>query len=192
MRRLALAASPEVKGTIYTIGHSTRSIDEFIALLEENAIDLLIDVRRFPGSKRYPHFGKEQLPQHLHRAGIDYEHAEVFGGRRRPAETSANDFWRNDQFRGYADHMSSQEFQRALDQVVARAGERVQAVMCAEAVPWRCHRQLLADALIARGLQVLDIINAGEARQRTLHPSAQVLADGRVIYPAAGAQMDLL
>lgn len=181
-----------MKGTIYTIGHSTRTIEEFIALLKENAIDLLIDVRRFPGSKRYPHFGKEQLPQHLYAAGIDYQHEEVFGGRRPPSRESPNNFWRNDQFRGYADHMSSPEFQRALEQVAARAAERTQAVMCAEAVPWRCHRQLLADALIGRGVQVRDIINAGEARERQLHPNAQVLEDGRVIYPAAGAQMDLL
>jgi uncharacterized protein (DUF488 family) len=178
--------------TIYTIGHSTRTIDEFIALLKEQGIDLLVDIRRFPGSKRYPHFGKEELPRHLEAAGISYLHEEAFGGRRDARPDSEHRAWRNAQFRGYADHMDTPEFQAALDRLFQRAETSKQVLMCAEAVPWRCHRQLTADAVVARGARVLDIINSGEPSEHKLHKEAQVREDGTVVYPAAGAQMDLL
>ena len=178
--------------TVYTIGHSTRTIEELIALLREQGIGLLIDIRRFPGSKRYPHFGKEELPRHLKEAGIGYLHEEVFGGRRDPRPDSVHLAWRNAQFRGYADHMDTPEFQSALDRLLERAASHRQARMCAEAVPWRCHRQLLADAIVGRGARVLDIINAGEPAEHKLHKEGRLRADGTVVYPAAGAQMDLL
>ncbi|MGQ0560733.1 MAG: DUF488 domain-containing protein [Gemmatimonadota bacterium] len=178
--------------TIYTIGHSTRSIDEFIELLKQNGIERLVDVRRFPGSKRYPHFGGEQLPIQLEAVGITYQHAEIFGGRRTPRADSPNQAWRNPQFRGYADHLDTPDFQVALSALIEQAGSERQVLMCAEAVPWRCHRQLIADALIARGVRVLDIIGAGEPAEHKLSAHARVLADRRVVYPAAGAQIDLL
>lgn len=177
---------------IYTIGHSTRTIEEFIDLLKEQSVDLLVDVRRFPGSKRYPHFGKEELPAHLERAGIGYLHEEILGGRRAARPDSVHRGWRNPQFRGYADHMDTPEFQAALDRLLERAEIRTQALMCAEAVPWRCHRQLIADALLGRGVRVLEIINAGPPSEHKLHKAAQLRADGTVAYPASGAQIDLL
>lgn len=178
--------------TIYTIGHSTRTIEEFIALLKEQGTDMLVDIRRFPGSKRHPHFGREELPRHLAAAGIDYLHEEVFGGRREPRDDSVHRAWRNAQFRGYADHMDTAEFQAALDRLVERADHIRQVLMCAEAVPWRCHRQLTADAIMGRGLRVLDIVGPGEAREHRLHEAGKVRDDGTICYPASGAQMDLL
>lgn len=178
--------------TVYTIGHSTRTIEEFIALLKGQGIDLLIDVRRFPGSRRYPHFGREELPRHLAGAGIEYIHEEDFGGRRDARPDSPNQAWRNLQFRGYADHMDSTEFQAALDRLIERAASRKQAVMCAEAVPWRCHRNLLADALLGRDVRVLHITGPGAPGEHTLNKHARIVDGGRIAYPLAGAQMDLL
>ena len=178
--------------TIYTIGHSTRTIEEFIALLDAQGVDLLVDIRRFPGSKRYPHFGREELPRHLETQGIGYLHEEVLGGRRDPRPDSVHGGWRNAQFRGYADHMDTPEFQAALDRLIDRAATRTQVLMCAEAVPWRCHRQLTADALVGRGAAVLDIINPGPPTEHKLHKAARLRDDGTVWYPGAGAQIDLL
>lgn len=179
--------------SIYTIGHSTRTIEEFLALQREHGIRRLIDVRRYPGSRRYPHFGKEELPGHLTAAGIEYVHMEILGGRRTPRPDSPNGFWRNAQFRGYADHMDSSEFRKALDVLkdAAAAGVR-QAIMCAEAVPWRCHRQLIADALVAEGIEVRHIIQPGKAEAHVLNASARISANRHLVYPATPAQMDLL
>ena len=177
--------------TVYTIGHSTRTIEEFIALLTEQGIDLLVDIRRFPGSKRYPHFGKEQLPRHLKAAGIDYLHEEVFGGRRDPRPDSVHLAWRNPSFRAYADHMATAGFRAALDRVLADAGARRTAVMCAEAVPWRCHRNLISDALLARGAEVLHIMDA-KTELHTLTRFAWI-EDGEVRYgdPRTAGQQEL-
>ena len=176
---------------VFTIGHSTRTSEEFRALLHEHAITRLIDVRRFPGSRRYPHFGREELPRHLQAAGIEYVHEDALGGRRDPSPSSRNDGWRNAQFRGYADHMDSAEFQQALERLVGRR-DRAQVIMCAEAVPWRCHRQLIADALVARGVDVVHIMGPGQTSAHQLDVMARVLDNGRVVYPGSDAQMDLL
>ena len=170
---------------IFTIGHSTRTIEEFLGLLEEHQIDTLVDIRRFPGSRRYPHFGTDELPKHLAENAIQYLHEEALGGRRKPRPDSPNNVWRNAQFRAYADHMDEPEFRDALQRLIERAHEHRQVVMCAEAVPWRCHRQLLADALVACGVEVFHIIGPGAAKPHTLNPAAQVLPNHHLIYASA-------
>lgn len=177
---------------VFTIGHSTRTLEEFVELLRENGIDTLVDVRRYPGSKRYPHFGRQELPLHLTRAGISYVHEDALGGRRAPKPDSRNDVWRNAQFRGYADHMDSSEFRGALERLIDRAETRRQVIMCAEAVPWRCHRQMIADALVARGLSAQHVIQHGSIKEHVLNEHARVLGDGHLVYSSAGPQMDLL
>jgi uncharacterized protein (DUF488 family) len=177
---------------VYTIGHSTRTIEELLGLLRENDVQTVVDVRRFPGSRRHPQFGKDQLPAWLATAGIAYVHADALGGRRVPREDSPNDGWRNAQFRGYADYMDTDEFRAALHDLIERASKQRVAIMCAEAVPWRCHRQLIADALLANGVQVRHILQPGRTSEHELNPSARVLAGGRVVYPGTGTQMDLL
>lgn len=177
---------------VFTIGHSTRTSAEFVALLEEWSIQLLIDVRRFPMSRRYPHFNREALAADLPAQGIAYLHEEILGGRRQPRSDSRNTAWRNPQFRGYADHMDTPAYRRAVADIQARAEQTIQAVMCAEAVPWRCHRNLLADALVARGLEVRHIIQPGVANPHTLHKEAQIVDGARIIYSSQVDQMDLL
>ena len=165
---------------IYTIGHSTRTIEEFTSLLSEHRIARLADVRRVPASRRYPHFAADSLRHTLPPHGILYEHFEPLGGRREPASTSENGFWDNEQFRGYADHMASAEFRAAVDRLLADS--RVTAVLCAEAVPWRCHRGVLADDLLRRGVEVIHILASGSSRPHALHARAELKED-RVIYP---------
>ncbi|HEX6558043.1 MAG TPA: DUF488 domain-containing protein [Longimicrobiales bacterium] len=177
---------------VFTVGHSTRTIAEFSALLHENRIQRLVDVRRYPGSRRYPHFGREPLPVFLQQAGIEYVHEDALGGRRTPRADSPNEVWRNAQFRGYADHMDSPEFRAALQRLIEGAQTTRQVIMCAEAVPWRCHRQLIADALVARGVDVRHIIQAGSVKEHALNENARVLADGHLVYSSAGPQIDLL
>ncbi len=168
--------------TVFTVGHGTRSIDELIEVLQAAGIDVLVDVRRFPGSRRHPHFAREALEQSLPAAGIRYEWAgEVFGGRRNAAPGSPNVAWKVDGFRGYADHMATEEFQGALSQLKARAGTERQAVMCAETLWWRCHRRLIADALVAHGIEVIHL-GMGRDEAHRLHENARVEADGTVIY----------
>lgn len=143
---------------VLTIGHSTRPIEEFVALLQAHGVTKLVDVRTVPRSRHNPQFGREQLPTSLGAAGIAYEHQPALGGLRRTSEKSPNKGWRNLSFRGYADHMQTREFQDAVELLIAqtKAGERL-ALMCAEAVPWRCHRSLIADALLVRGVKCEDI-----------------------------------
>lgn len=167
---------------MYTIGHSTRTIDEFLALLEREGIRHLADVRTYPASRRHPHFNADALRRALDERGIAYTHHPSLGGRRRPVADSANTGWRNAGFRGYADHMRTPEFGGALVELEALAARTVTTVMCAEAVPWRCHRTLIADALVARGDEVRHIMDAG-AKLHALTPFA-VVHDGRVTYPA--------
>src|SRR5881394_1764446 len=145
---------------IYTLGHSTRTAEEFLGLLNTFGIATAVDVRRFPGSRRYPHFSREALQQDLPAAGIAYVHEPDLGGRRNPAPDSPNTAWRNSAFRGYADYMDSDTFRAALERLIAHAGQAPTAIFCAEAVPWRCHRRLIADALVARGHDVLHILSA--------------------------------
>ena len=177
---------------VFTIGHSTRSIEEFIALLRESNIELLGDVRRFPGSRKYPQFNSGELNTALQAAGIGYLHEEALGGRRRSRPDSRHTALRNAQFRAYADHMESPEFRSALDRLEARARGQIQAVMCAEAVPWRCHRNLLADALLARGLELRHIVQSGKTNAHTLHKEAHIVDRDHVVYAPRVDQTSLL
>jgi uncharacterized protein (DUF488 family) len=155
---------------IWTIGHSTRKIDIFISLLEENGIKLVADVRMYPGSKRYPQFGREALAKSLREVGIRYEHFPELGGRRKPKPDSRNLAWRNASFRGYADYMETETFRAGVERLLAAAEEiGSTAMMCAEAVWWRCHRGLIADYLKARAVEIIHIMDAGKNEP---HPSA--------------------
>lgn len=165
---------------IYTIGHSTRSLEEFTALLAEHHIARLADIRRYPGSRRYPHFSGESLRQTLPKLGIAYEHFDSLGGRRKALSRSENGAWTNEQFRGYADHMATGEFRAAIDRLLA--DQRPTAVMCAEAVPWRCHRNLLSDDLVRRGIEVVHIVGSGSSQPHALSQMARLKPD-RVTYP---------
>ncbi|HXI63344.1 MAG TPA: DUF488 domain-containing protein [Gemmatimonadales bacterium] len=168
---------------IYTIGHSTRPLDEFLALLRVHGIDHVVDVRRYPGSRRYPQFGREALATALADVGVGYEHAPDLGGRRVARPDSVNTAWRSASFRGYADYMETQPFQTALARLLDVARARPTAVLCAEAVPWRCHRQLIADALVARGEPVSHILSDARLEPHRLSPHARVPAGGGVQYP---------
>ena len=142
------------EATVWTVGHSTRTFEDFLDLLQEHRIALLADVRHFPASARVPWTNREALAASLPRAGLAYEHLAGLGGYRKALADSANTGWRNASFRGYADYMATSEFAAALDRLIGLAKEHRTAVMCAEAVPWRCHRGLLSDALLARGVRV--------------------------------------
>lgn len=168
---------------IWTIGHSNRSLDDFIALLTGADIELVADVRRFPGSRTWPHFGEEALRESLGEHGIGYVHLPALGGRRgTPAEDSPNTGWRVASFAAYADYMASEPFLRGLESLERLAAERRTAMMCSEAVPWRCHRRLVADALLVRGWEVLDILSETRVEPRPLTPFARV-HEGTLTYP---------
>jgi uncharacterized protein (DUF488 family) len=167
---------------VFTIGHSNRTIDDFVSLLKENRIDRILDIRTIPKSRHNPQFAQEALSQSLHSAGIGYTYLPSLGGRRRPRKDSPNTGWRNESFRGYADHMQLPEFAQALDEVIELARHERCALMCAEAVPWRCHRSMVADALLVRDIHVEDILGPGPRRQRNITPFAQVEGT-RITYP---------
>jgi uncharacterized protein (DUF488 family) len=169
-------------GEIFTLGHSTHPIERFIRLLSANGVDLVADVRRFPGSRRNPQFGAEALAASLREAGIGYQSlGEELGGRRRARRDSSNDAWRVEAFRGYADHTMTEEFRRGLARLQALAAERRTAIMCAEGDWRRCHRRLIADALLARGWRVVHIAADGRRSEHELPEFATVLA-GEVRY----------
>lgn len=172
-------ASPE----LWTIGHSTRPIEEFVGLLQSHGIQLLVDVRTIPFSRRNPQFHQEALAQSLREAGLQYRHMPELGGRRKTRPDSVNVGWRNAGFRGYADYMQTQEFWDGLEELVNIGQQSPSAVMCAEAVPWRCHRTLIADAMVIRGWTVHHIISASSLKTHTLTPFAKPDA-GRLTYPA--------
>jgi uncharacterized protein (DUF488 family) len=170
---------------IWTIGHSTRSADEFIALLNANGIGGLADIRTIPRSRRHPHFAREALDALLRREGIEYRHFAALGGLRKPRRDSPNGAWRNDAFRGYADHMMTPGFSKAVDELLEFGEHRQVAVMCAEAVWWQCHRMLLSDALTSRGVDVQHIMSQRgrhALQPHRLTPFAQ-MASGQVTYP---------
>lgn len=171
---------------IHTVGHSTRSFDEFLSLVQSADINLLLDVRRYPASRRYPQFNRENLTQSLRAHSIDYVHEPDLGGRRSATADSRNLFWRNASFRAYADYMNSPEFHAALERLLQAAEVKNVAVMCAEAVPWRCHRQLIADALVARGHEVRHILSDSRIDTHELNPGAVIAGDGTVHYPGKG------
>jgi uncharacterized protein (DUF488 family) len=168
---------------IWTIGHSTRPLPEFLALLTAQDIRLLIDVRRYPGSKRHPQFNTDALAAALGEHGMAYRHASELGGRRTPRADSVNHAWRNASFRGYADYMATDEFAHGLDEAVRTASHTRTVLMCAEAVPWRCHRLLLSDAFIARGWTVCHIVSTGRLEEHRLTDFARIGPSG-VTYPA--------
>ena len=176
--------------SVYTIGHSTRPIDDFLALLQKNGVQRLVDVRLFPGSRRHPQFGQDQLRQSLDAAGIDYIHEPRLGGRRRPAKDSENAGWRNESFRGYADYMQTRDFKEAIAGLEERARERPTAIMCAEAVPWRCHRFLIADALTHAGWQVRHITGPAAPSTHKFTPFLRIDGD-RLTYPPEQPVLDL-
>jgi uncharacterized protein (DUF488 family) len=167
---------------VYTIGHSTRAADELSALLREHEIKLLADIRRYPGSKRYPHFASEAMERWLPEDGVAYLHMPELGGRRKPAPDSRNTAWRNDQFRAYADYMATDEFRDAIDKLLSLAQKQRVAIMCAEAVPWRCHRNLVADELTRRAIEVLHIIGTAAVKVHVMNPLAQIEGD-HLVYP---------
>lgn len=169
--------------TVFTIGHSTRSLDELVELLKANDIELVVDVRTAPGSRRVPHFAKASLCAQLPLRGIEYIHLPELGGLRKATPDSCNAGWRNASFRAYADYMQTEDFQAGLSRLMAMAVSHALAIMCAEAVPWRCHRSLIADALTARGVEVREIIGPRPPRLHAMTPFARVNGD-RVYYPA--------
>jgi uncharacterized protein (DUF488 family) len=167
---------------VFTIGHSTRPIEDFLELLKAHQIELLVDVRTIPRSRHNPQFNSDALPDSLGSANIAYRHMPELGGLRRPRKDSTNTAWRNLSFRGYADYMETPEFENGLAQLIEEAAARRSAIMCAEAVPWRCHRSLIADALVARGLEALEISSLTRAQPHKLTPFAQI-KDEKVRYP---------
>jgi uncharacterized protein (DUF488 family) len=172
---------------VCTIGHSNRTIEEFIGLLKQNGIACVLDIRTVPKSRHNPQFGQDILPESLSAAGIGYRHLAGLGGLRRPHKHSPNAGWRNTSFRGYADYMQTDEFSRNVDAVAALARTTRCVLMCAEAVPWRCHRSLVADALLLRDIPVEHIIGPQKRRPHTLTPFARI-DGGRITYPPGEEQ----
>ena len=167
-RRANEPRGDESRGSrLWTIGHSTRSLDEFLALLRANDIARVVDVRRYPGSRKYPHFNSQELEAALAAAGIGYTHIPELGGRRTPRPDSPHTEWRNAAFRGYADYMDTPEFAAAAATLADLAGRERVAIMCSEAVWWRCHRSMIADWFTARGWRVMHITSAAAPKQ---HP----------------------
>ena len=177
-------ARPTIQPTVWTIGHSTRPLDAFIEMLSAHGVKHVVDVRTIPRSRHNPQFNRDTLPDSLRAAGIAYTHMEQLGGLRHARPDSVNTGWRNASFRGYADYMLTDEFSSALQKLIEVAGREPVAIMCAEAVPWRCHRSLIADALVVRGYAVKHIMSLAKTLRHSLTPFAQV--DGtRITYPVA-------
>jgi uncharacterized protein (DUF488 family) len=167
--------------SLWTIGHSARPIDEFVAILESFRIGGLVDVRTYPGSRRYPQFNKPTLAASLAGVEIDYRHAPELGGRRRAKPDSLNMAWRNEMFRGYADYMETEEFREGIDRLLGFASESRTAITCAEAVWWKCHRSLIADYLKAKGIRVLHIVGEGKAEEHPFTSAARIV-NGQLSY----------
>ena len=180
---------------VYTVGHGARSAAEFTTLLQGAGVEVLVDVRRFPGTRRHPHFGREALAATLEEAGIAYRlRGDHLGGRRAASPDSPHVGWREEPFRGFADHMGSPEFRDALEALVTDAAEAPLAVMCAETVWWRCHRRLIADALVVAGAEVVHLMGPRSQAVHTLTPWLRVEGD-RLVYdsdPGTGSQETLL
>lgn len=172
------------KRIAFTIGHSTRSLDELVDILKRAGVERLIDVRTVPRSRHNPQFNREALERDLPERGIAYEHRKELGGLRRGLkDASPNRGWRNESFRNYADYMQTDDFREALESLIETARRERTAVMCAEAVPWRCHRSLIADALLVRGMTVRQFMGAGKSHDHDLTSFARVDGD-RITYPA--------
>ena len=167
--------------TVWTVGHSTRSGEEFVNILLAHGIQVLVDVRSFPGSRRYPQFNRTALAESLGRIGIEYKHEPRLGGRRTPRADSHNTAWRNASFRAYADHMESDEFRNGVEELLELAAHARTAVMCAEAVWWRCHRSLISDYLKAAGHTVIHIINQSKTEEHPFTSAARIV-EGELSY----------
>jgi uncharacterized protein (DUF488 family) len=174
---------PAVPLVVMTIGHSTHPMDEFVHLLKAHGVRRLVDVRTVPRSRHNPQFNRDQLSPTLHSARIHYTYTPGLGGFRHALHASVNNAWRNASFRGYADYMQTHEFDENIDALIELAKQEPIAVMCAEAVPWRCHRSLISDALLVRGIEVREITSATSTRLHSLTPFARVIGT-QVIYPA--------
>lgn len=169
-------------GTVFTVGHSTHPIDEFAALVAAHGVEGIVDIRTVPKSRHNPQFGIDVLPDSLSERGLAYQRIEELGGLRHTTKDSPNGAWRNTSFRGYADYMQTDGFAAGMDALTAASARHVVAIMCAEAVPWRCHRSMVGDALLVRGFEVLDIFSEKQAKPHTLTSFATV--DGLTItYP---------
>ncbi len=171
-----------MRPVIYTIGHSTRSLDEFIKILKAYAIRVLADIRTVPRSRHNPQYEQATLSEALRDQKIAYVHLRALGGLRHARKDSINTAWKNASFRGYADYMQTEEFAAAVDELIALSEEKTTAIMCAEAVPWRCHRSLVGDALLARGIEVMDIMGETSAKPHKFTPWARVEGT-RITYP---------
>lgn len=180
------SSAPASAKVAYTIGHSTRSGETFIDLLASYGIEEVVDVRRFPGSRRHPQFNKDDLEEALASAGIAYKHLPELGGRRGPPDPeSPNTAWRVSAFQAYADRMAEPEWIAALNALEERCRRKTVAYMCAEALPWRCHRRLISDALTVRGFEVRHILTPNRADLHQLPDFARVLSSDRIIYPSS-------
>lgn len=169
---------------VLTVGHSTRAQDDFVSLLQAHAVKQLVDVRTIPRSRHNPQFNRDRVPASLQRAGIQYVHMKALGGLRHPLANSLNTGWRNSNFRGYADYMQTREFAESLRRLMKMAKTKRTAIMCAEAVPWRCHRALIGDALLAHGFRVEEIESLKRTRPHLLTPWARVQGS-KITYPPA-------
>jgi hypothetical protein len=178
-----LPTSTSGRPTIFTIGHSTHPIDEFIALLKQYGIEQLVDVRTVPKSRHVPQFNSDALAASLGKVGIGYVHLKALGGLRHAKKDSVNMGWRNASFRGYADYMATEEFAQGIDRLIELAKTKPSVIMCAEAVPWRCHRSLIGDALLVRGITAEDIMSATSVRPHKLTEFANVNGQ-QITYPA--------
>jgi uncharacterized protein (DUF488 family) len=176
--------------TVWTIGHSTRTADELLAVLAAHEIEAIVDVRRFPGSRRLPQFGSAALEASLRATGVSYRWIEALGGRRRADPASPNDAWQNEAFRGYADHTGSEEFAEGLFELLMVASGLRSAVMCAEMLWWRCHRRIIADVLVSLGYEVRHIRDGGAAELHELAPPGR-LVDGVLTYASSVIQLNI-
>ena len=183
MKKIPKQMRPE----LLTVGHSTRSIEEFLALLKVHGVQCLADVRTIPRSRHNPQFNGDDLARSLRQVGIAYSHMSELGGLRHARRDSINTGWRNTSFRGYADYMQTPEFEKALDALILLARKCRTAIMCAEAVPWRCHRSLIADALVVRGLTVAEVTSPASLRAHALTPWAHVQGTN-ITYPTTTAK----
>jgi uncharacterized protein (DUF488 family) len=174
---------------IYTVGHSTRSLDELVAILRAHGVERVVDVRTIPRSRHNPQFNRDTLSKTLHNRHLSYRHMTALGGLRHALPDSTNTGWRNASFRGFADYMQTTAFADALEKLLTLAAEKPTAIMCAEAVPWRCHRSLIADALTARGYGVRDIMSVTSAKPHRLTPMAKIRRQ-QVTYPAVAASAE--
>jgi uncharacterized protein (DUF488 family) len=170
--------------TIFTVGHSTRTLPEFLKLLEGYGVERVVDVRSVPRSRHTPQFNAARLAKKLRSAGIAYIHLKKLGGRRHTTKASINTGWHNASFRGFADYMQSEPFTEGLERLINLAQKRSTAIMCAEAVPWRCHRSLIGDALLVRGIRVEDLLSPTNHRPHTVTPFARVRGL-QITYPAS-------